>query len=175
MTTVRPVVLDLYFSTGIWWFACSGTPIDQSTLHYNNHLVYQAKVILSYLKFNSAIQWPAQKAGITHLFWIKILLKTSAFEIQIFRIFLSFVCRYRYQYEGSGSGLVSEAISISQSLTEGIQLTLAQGCRTARLQRLAGRYYDPMPESTISPSQVLRIWSPNTSNHPEHKTGICER
>jgi hypothetical protein len=28
----------------------------------------------------------------------------------------------------------------------------------ARLQRLTGRYDNPMPESTISPSQGLRIW-----------------
>jgi hypothetical protein len=37
----------------------------------------------------------------------------------------------------------------------GIQLTLAEGCRTgpARLRRLAGMYDNPMPESTISPMQ----------------------
>ncbi len=42
--------------------------------------------------------------------------------------------------------------------------------RPARLQRLAGRYINPMPEATIYPSEGIRIWL--MIPHPLPKGGI---
>ncbi len=42
-------------------------------------------------------------------------------------------------------------------------IDFANHCWPARLRRLAGRYDNPMPVLTVSPSQGLRIWPLATS------------
>ncbi len=60
---------------------------------------------------------------------------------------------------------VGETCSQILSPCPGDIVDYGTGLSSARLHRLAGLYDSPMPESTISPSQGLRIWlqlSPST-------------
>jgi hypothetical protein len=69
-------------------------------------------------------------------------------------------CENGSQYCGSGSASKSKQLAKFIEPDRGNKVCSGIGLSPASLHRMAGRYDNPMPESTTSPLQGLRIWLP---------------
>jgi len=71
------------------------------------------------------------------------------------------------------SDLESEAKFLVPDRGDVVDSSIGLSYRPARLHMLAGRYDNPMPESTISPSQGLRIWPLDVGGVESFVSNLC--